>query len=107
MNFLLLALAILSEVTGTTALKFSQGFTRPLPSVFVVIGYALSFYLLSLTLKKMDIGLVYAIWSAAGTALVATIGVLWFKEPMNLFKLISLALIIFGVIGLNLSGASH
>ena len=106
MNFLLLALAILSEVTGTTALKFSQGFTRPLPSILVVIGYALSFYLLSQTLKKMDIGPVYAIWSAAGTALIAAIGVLWFKEPMTIVKLVSLALIIFGVIGLNLSTSS-
>ena len=103
MNYLLLALAICCEVTGTTALKFSQGFTRFIPSVIVVIGYACSFYLLSLTLKKMDIGLVYAVWSAVGTALIAAIGILWFKEPLNMLKVISLALIILGVIGINIS----
>ena len=104
MEYLLLGIAICCELTGTISLKLSQGFTRPLPSILVVIGYGLSFYLLSLTLKRLDIGIVYAVWSAVGTALIAAIGVLWFKEPMNMIKLISLALIILGVIGINLSG---
>jgi small multidrug resistance pump len=94
-------------VTGTTALKLSQGFSRLAPSLVVVISYCLSFYLLSLTLKKMEVGVVYAIWSAVGTALIATIGILWFKEPISVLKIASLALIIFGVIGLNLSGVGH
>lgn len=104
MSFLLLALAILSEVTGTTSLKLSQGFTKLIPSIAVVIFYGLSFVLLSLTLKRMQVGVVYAIWSAVGTALIATIGVIWFKEPVTAIKIGSIALIILGVIGLNLGG---
>ncbi len=94
-------------MTGTTALKLSQGFSRLAPSLVVVVSYCLSFYLLSLTLKKMEVGVVYAIWSAVGTALIATIGILWFNEPISVLKIGSLALIILGVIGLNLSGVGH
>lgn len=107
MSWLFLLLTILSEVAGTTCLKFSEGFTKVLPSILVVVFYGLSFYLLSLTLKKIDVGVAYAIWSGLGTALIATIGILWFKEPANAFKLISLGLIILGVIGLNLGGGIH
>lgn len=106
MSILLLALAILSEVAGTTSLKLSQGFSKLIPSIAVVIFYGLSFVLLSLTLKRMQVGVVYAIWSAVGTALIATIGVIWFKEPLTAIKIGSIALIILGVIGLNLGGAS-
>jgi small multidrug resistance pump len=102
-----LVLTILFEVTGTTALKLSQGFSHLAPSLVVVVSYCLSFYLLSLTLKKMEVGVVYAIWSAVGTALIATIGILWFKELISVLKIGSLALIILGVIGLNLSGVGH
>ncbi len=102
-----LVLTILFEVTGTTALKLSQGFSHLAPSLVVVVSYCLSFYLLSLTLKKMEVGVAYAIWSAVGTALIATIGILWFKEPISVLKIGSLALIILGVIGLNLSGVGH
>ena len=104
MSILLLALAILTEVAGTTALKLSQGFTKLLPSIAVIICYGLSFVLLSQTLKRMQIGVVYAIWSAVGTALIATIGIIWFKEPLTAIKIGSIALIILGVIGLNLGG---
>ncbi len=102
-----LVLTILFEVTGTTALKLSQAFSHLAPSLVVVVSYCLSFYLLSLTLKKMEVGVVYAIWSAVGTALIATIGILWFNEPISVLKIGSLALIILGVIGLNLSGVGH
>jgi small multidrug resistance pump len=94
-------------VTGTTALKLSQGFSRLAPSLVVVASYCLSFYLLSLTLKKMEVGMVYAIWSAIGTALIATLAIPWFKEPISVLKVGSLALIILGIIGLNLSGIGH
>src|SRR6266699_3210521 len=104
MSLLYLALAIIFEVAGTTALKLSEGFTKPVPSIVVVVGYGLSFFVLSQALKKLDVGMVYATWSAVGTALIATIGVLWFKEPLNMLKVISLALVILGVIGLNVSG---
>ncbi len=105
MNILYLVLAILSEVAGTTSLKFSQGFTKLVPSVIVILCYALSFWLLSLTLKKIDVSIAYAVWSAVGTALITAIGILWFKEPLTAIKIGSIVLIILGVVGLNIGGA--
>jgi small multidrug resistance pump len=102
---ILLALAIVAEVAGTVALRESDGFTRLLPSVAVVVGYAISFWLLALVLKNLSIGLTYAVWSAAGTALIAAIGVFAFGEPATSLKLASIALIIMGVVGLNLAGS--
>jgi small multidrug resistance pump len=101
----LLAVAILSEVAGTIALKYTDGFTRPLPSAVVVGGYALSFWMLALVLKEMPIGLAYAVWAAVGTAMVAAVGILAFGEPAGTLKLLSLGLIIAGVVGLNLAGS--
>lgn len=105
MNIVFLILAILSEVAGTTSLKLSQGFSRLIPSLAVVLFYGLSFSFLSFALKRLEVGTVYAIWSGVGTALIATIGILWFKEPLTAIKIGSLALIILGVIGLNLHGS--
>jgi small multidrug resistance pump len=102
---LLLSLAIVSEVIGTVALRESEGFTRAAPSAIVVVGYAISFWLLALVLKDMSIGLTYAVWSAAGTALIAAIGIFAFGEPATALKLASLALIIVGVVGLNVAGS--
>jgi small multidrug resistance pump len=102
---LLLSFAIVTEVAGTVALRYSEGFTRPMPSAFVVLGYGISFWLLALVLKELSIGITYAVWSAAGTALIATIGIVAFDEPATALKLASLALIVAGVIGLNLGGA--
>jgi len=102
---ILLAVAILSEVTGTIALKYTDGFTRPLPSAIVVAGYAVSFWMLALVLKELPIGLTYAVWAAAGTAMVAAIGIFAFGEPAGTLKLLSLGLIIAGVVGLNLAGS--
>lgn len=104
MQWLYLLFTILFEVAGTTSLKFSQGFTKLLPSLLVIVFYGLSFFLLSLTLKKMDVSVAYAIWSGLGTALVTAVGILWFKEPATAIKLISIGLIILGVVGLNLNG---
>ena len=103
----LLGAAILFELIATSALKASDGFTRWMPSALTVVGYALSFYLLSLTLKRMEVGVVYAIWSGAGTAAMAVIGYFLFKESMSVVKVISIALIVLGVIGLNLSPATE
>ncbi len=102
---LLLSLAIVTEVAATIALRSSDGFTRLLPSAVVVVGYGISFWLLALVLKHLSIGVTYAVWSAAGTALIATIGFVAFGEPATAAKLASLGLIIAGVIGLNLAGA--
>ena len=102
-----LVLAILLEVSGTTCMKLSEGFTRTVPSILLFVFYSLSFAMLTLALKRIDVSIAYAVWSGVGTALIATIGVLWFKEPITALKLISLALIIGGVVGLNLGGGTH
>ena len=107
MTWLFLALAILLEVAGTTCMKLSDGFTKMVPSILLFVFYTLSFGMLTLALKRIDVSVAYAVWSGVGTALIATIGVLWFKEPMTALKLISLALIIVGVVGLNLGGGTH
>jgi small multidrug resistance pump len=101
----LLSLAIASEVAGTVALKYTEGFTRIGPSAIVIAGYGISFWMLALVLKELPIGLTYAVWAAVGTALIATIGIVAFGEPYNSLKLLSLGLIILGVVGLNLAGA--
>jgi len=104
--FYLLA-AIILEVSGTTCMKLSQGFTRLLPSVLLFIFYGLSFTCLTLVLKKIEVSIAYAVWSGLGTAIIATIGILYFQESMGPLKLVSLALVIIGVIGLNLGGGAH
>ena len=106
-HWLYLAAAIVMEVIGTTFLKFSEGYTKVVPSVLTVVCYGLCFWLLSLTLKKVDIGVAYAIWAGAGTALIAMIGLLFFKEPMTLWKGLSIVAIIAGVVGLNISRGGH
>jgi small multidrug resistance pump len=107
MTWLYLALAIVLEVSGTTCMKLSEGFTKTVPSILLFVFYTLSFSMLTLALKKIDVSVAYAVWSGVGTALIATIGVLWFKEPATAMKLISLGLIIIGVVGLNLTGGAH
>lgn len=107
MHWIYLLLAITLEVSGTTCMKLSDGFTKAAPSVLMFIFYGLSLGALTLALKKIDVSLAYAVWSGMGTALIASIGILWFKEPITAWKFISLALIIIGVIGLNLSGGAH
>jgi small multidrug resistance pump len=101
----LLAIAIACEVAATVSLRYSDGFSKPLPSVVVVVGYAISFWLLALVLREISVGTTYAIWAGAGTAAVALIGILALGEPATAIKLASIVLIVAGVIGLNLSGA--
>jgi small multidrug resistance pump len=101
--FLLLLLAIASEVAATTALKISDGMTRLVPTIFVVIGYGTAFWLMSLVLKTTSVGTTYAIWAGLGTAGVAAIGVLWFGEEMGLGRLSGILLIIAGVVVLNMN----
>jgi len=107
MSWLYLVLAIVLEVSGTTSMKWSRGFTQTLPSVLMFLFYGLSLSALTLALKTIDISVAYAIWSGLGTALIASVGVLWLKEPLNTLKIASLMLIIIGVIGLHLSGWEH
>jgi small multidrug resistance pump len=101
----LLAIAIASEVAATVALRYADGFSRLLPSAIVISGYAISFWMLALVLKQLSVGTTYAIWAGVGTAAIAVIGMAALGEPATVLKLASLALIIAGVIGLNLSGA--
>ena len=102
---LLLSLAIVTEVAATVALRFTDGFTRVVPSTVVVLGYGISFWLLALVLKQLSLGTTYAVWSAAGTALIAVVGVFAFGEPATALKVASLGLIILGVVGLNMAGS--
>jgi small multidrug resistance pump len=104
---LLLSLAILSEVAATVALRFTHGLNRPLPLLTVVVGYGLSFWLLSMLVRDLPIGFVYAVWSAAGTALIAGVGIFAFGEAATFLKFASIALIVAGVVGLNLAGGTH
>lgn len=100
-----LALAIALEIVATTALRQSNGFTRLWPTLLVLACYPVSFYLLSLALRTISLAVAYAIWSGIGTAIVAGIGVLAFKEELTALKASCLALIILGVIGLQLGGS--
>ncbi|MGB9987573.1 DMT family transporter [Salarchaeum japonicum] len=99
---LLLVAAIASEVVGTTALKLSDGFTDPLPSLVVVLGYGASFYALSLVLTDLPVGVVYATWAALGIVATATVGVLVFDETLDLPGVAGITFIIAGVVVLAL-----
>ncbi|MDQ9169981.1 SMR family transporter [Oxalobacteraceae bacterium R-40] len=101
-----LAIAIISEVIATSALKLSDGFSRFWPSAIVVCGYAISFYCLSLILKTLPVGVVYAIWSGAGIALIALIGWIFLGQALDLPAILGLLLIIAGVVVINLFSRS-
>ncbi|WP_349729301.1 DMT family transporter [Peribacillus frigoritolerans] len=102
-----LAIAILSEVFGSSMLKISNGFKRLFPSIGVVIGMGLAFYCLSLSLITIPLGTAYAIWSGIGTALTALVGVIVYKESFNVKKYLGLVLIIGGVVVLKLSSGGN
>ncbi|WP_194835413.1 multidrug efflux SMR transporter [Nocardia sp. XZ_19_369] len=106
MTLLFLAIAIASEVTATVSLKLSDGFSKVIPSIIVVIGYASAFWFLSQALKRgMQIGVAYGIWSAVGVAAIALIGVLFLDERLTLIQVGGIALVIIGVLALELGGA--
>jgi small multidrug resistance pump len=102
LTFFYLILAILLEVAGTTSMKLSDGFTKILPSLLIFVFYILSFAFLTLSLKRLEVSVAYAIWSGLGTLLIAIIGVTFFHESMTMIKMISLGLVIMGVVGLRL-----
>ncbi len=109
MNYLFLAFAIVAEVVATSSLKASNGFTRLMPSVLVVVGYASALYFLSLTLRTIPVGVAYAIWSGAGLALITTVGWVFFRQRLDLAAVVGMALIAAGVLVLYLfsSAAPH
>ena len=103
MKFVVLGMAILSEVLGTVSLKLADGFTRPLPSLLVVLGYGGAFVALAHVLKSgLPVGVAYAIWSAVGVALVAIIGAAFLGERLTLVQVLGVGLIIAGVTALEL-----
>lgn len=106
-HWLYLAGAIALEIAGTTSMKLSMGFTRTTPSVLLFVFYLGSIVALTLALQKIDVSIAYAIWSGVGTAAIAVIGMLFFHEAVSAVKLVSIALIVIGVIGVNLGGAGH
>lgn len=104
--WLFLLAAIISEVTATSSLKASAGFTKALPSVVVVVGYALSFYFLSLVLKAIPIGIAYAVWAGLGIVLLALVGWLVFGQTLDAPALAGMGLILSGVIIMNVFSTS-
>jgi len=105
--WIFLAAAILLEVAGTSSMKLAEGFSKFWPSVLIFVFYSLSFTALTFALKRIDLGVAYAVWAGIGTALIALIGVMLFKEPFSVLKMVSIGLIVIGVAGLNLAGAGH
>jgi small multidrug resistance pump len=107
MSWIFLVGAIFFEVAGTTFLKLSNGFSRLWPVIFMFVFYITSLSLLSLALKKIEVGTAYAIWSGVGTATITMIGVMYFSESMNILKIGGILLVIAGVTILNLAGSPH
>lgn len=104
--WIILLIAIVGEVIGTTALKASEGFTRPIPSVIVVIGYGVAFYFLSLTLKHIPMGISYAIWSGVGIVLISLLGWFFYQQSLDAPAMIGMSLIVAGVLVINLFSKS-
>ncbi|MEV0004973.1 multidrug efflux SMR transporter [Micromonospora sp. NPDC050980] len=105
MAYLLLALAITAEVIGTSLLKASDGFTRLWPTVGLVACYLAAFGLLALVVRDVPVGVAYAIWSGLGTAAIMAVGAVFLGEPLSVTKVVGAALVIAGVVVLNLGGA--
>ena len=100
-HWLALAIAIVAEVIGTTALKASNEFTRLLPSLIVVVGYGTAFYFMSISMRVLPVGIMYAIWSGMGIVLISVLGWLVFRQTLDKPAMIGLAFIIAGVIIIN------
>ena len=101
MNYLYLVVAVIAEVVATSALAASHGFTKPMPSLVTVVGYGIAFYLLSLILRTIPVGIVYAVWSGLGIVLIAAVGAIWFRQSLDLPAVIGLGLILAGVVVVN------
>lgn len=102
-SWLILSISILFEIAGTTAMKLSEGFTKLWPSIYMTVFYLLSLVLFNLVLKKIELSIAYAVWGGVGTAAITLIGLLAFHEEVSTLKLLSLALVISGVVGLHIS----
>jgi len=107
MGWILLVVAIVLEVVGTTNMKLSEGFSKLVPSVLVLFFYALSIIALTFAVNRLDVSVAYAVWSGMGTALVAAIGLWLFQESVTAVKVVALGLIIAGVVMLHLTSESR
>jgi small multidrug resistance pump len=107
MGWILLVVAIVLEVVGTTNMKLSEGFSKLVPSMLVLFFYALSIVALTFAVNRLDVSVAYAVWSGMGTALVAMIGIWFFQESLTTTKLVALGLIIVGVAMLHLTSESR
>lgn len=105
MKWLLLVIAGLLEMCWAVGLKYSQGFTKLMPSVFTIVGMIASFYFLSLALRSLPLGTAYAIWTGIGTVGTVILGIILFKEPVDPIRLIFIGVIIIGIIGLKIVSA--
>ena len=107
MNWIFLSLAILTEIIGTLMIRFTNGFAKFVPSVIMIFFYLLSYYFFNLSIKKIEVGTAYAVWSGLGTAVLAILGIVLYKEPATLSRVIAIVLIIIGVLLLHLSGSKE
>lgn len=105
-NWIFLSIAIVFEVIATSALKASEGFTRPWPTLIVALGYCTAFYFLSLTLRTIPVGIAYAVWSGVGIALVSLVAWLGFGQKLDAPAIAGIALILCGVLVINLFSKS-
>jgi small multidrug resistance pump len=105
-KWLVLGIAILAETIATSAMKSSEGFTKLIPSVIVVLGYGIAFYFLSITLRTIPVGIAYAIWSGVGIVLITLVGWIMFGQKLDAPALIGMALIIAGVVTMNVFSKS-
>lgn len=105
-SWVFLSIAIIAEVVATSALKASNGFSKPVPTLVVMLGYGAAFYLLALTLRTIPVGVAYAVWSGVGIVLITAVGWFWFGQRLELPALVGMALIIAGVVVLNVFSGS-
>lgn len=106
MSYLYLGIAIIAEVVATSALKSSQGFTKPLASIVVIVGYCIAFYCLSIVLKTIPIGIAYAIWAGLGIVLITIVGYFFYQQKLDAAAVIGMILIVSGVVIINVFSTS-
>ena len=107
MTWLLVGFAVIAEIAAALSLRYSNGFTKPLPTVFALLSFACAFYLVSLTLVTLPVSIVYPVWAGGGTAGVAFIGIVVLKEQKNIWKLLGVTLVVAGIIILNIASTDH
>lgn len=106
-GYVLLSVAIVLELLSTSMMKASEGFTKLIPSILFIVGYSISFYLMGRAILTIPLSMAYALWAGVGTALTALIGILYWKEQLNIYNSLGVVIIIIGVVLLNIKGTAH